>query len=173
VLLPLLARAQRFSQNLLWRWCPASLLPSIKGAFSDLANSGRSQGGTTSSVGGSGSLEVRQFNRCTVDFARTDEPISSLIAAKSTAPKALFKLPYRLAADLPLPSNKPGCNLRLTQTQVAGMSFLGVESRDWKATELALAERSVVQNRSDGSGTTFAFTNSLSIPFPQPGKARW
>ena len=54
--------------------------------------------------------------------------------------------------------NKPGCKLKLTQKQVVHL-FSG-HIKDWK--ELGCASGPVrVVYRSDGSGTTFAFTNSL------------
>jgi len=54
--------------------------------------------------------------------------------------------------------NKPGCNLRLTQKQTVDI-FAG-RIRDWKALGCAAGPITPVY-RSDGSGTTYAFTNSL------------
>jgi phosphate transport system substrate-binding protein len=54
--------------------------------------------------------------------------------------------------------NKPGCNLKLTQKQVVDV-FNG-KINDWKQLNCASGPITVV-HRSDGSGTTFAFTNSL------------
>jgi len=54
--------------------------------------------------------------------------------------------------------NKPGCTVKLTQKQTVDV-FAG-RTKDWKALGCAAGPIRVV-HRSDGSGTTFAFTNSL------------
>jgi len=54
--------------------------------------------------------------------------------------------------------NKPGCKLKLTQKQTVDI-FMG-SINDWKQVGCA-AGRMTVVHRSDGSGTTYAFTNSL------------
>jgi phosphate transport system substrate-binding protein len=54
--------------------------------------------------------------------------------------------------------NKPGCKLKLTQKQVVDI-FAG-RITDYKQVGCAAGSMRVV-HRSDGSGTTFAFTNSL------------
>jgi phosphate transport system substrate-binding protein len=54
--------------------------------------------------------------------------------------------------------NKPGCSLKLTQKQTVEV-FSG-SIKDWKALGCAAGPIKVV-HRSDGSGTTYAFTNSL------------
>jgi phosphate transport system substrate-binding protein len=54
--------------------------------------------------------------------------------------------------------NKPGCKLKLTQKQVVHI-FMG-HIKDWKEVGCA-AGKMVTVHRSDGSGTTYAFTNSL------------
>jgi phosphate transport system substrate-binding protein len=55
--------------------------------------------------------------------------------------------------------NKPGCSLKLTQKQVVGI-FQG-QINDWKQLPNCGNGPIRVVHRSDGSGTTFAFTNSL------------
>ena len=55
--------------------------------------------------------------------------------------------------------NKPGCTLKLTQKQLVDV-FQG-DIKDWKQVGCAAGPMRVVY-RSDGSGTTFAFTNSLN-----------
>lgn len=55
--------------------------------------------------------------------------------------------------------NKPGCSLKLSQKQVVDI-FQG-ELTDWSKLGCAAGPIKVV-HRSDGSGTTFAFTNSLN-----------
>jgi phosphate transport system substrate-binding protein len=59
--------------------------------------------------------------------------------------------------------NKPGCDLKLTQQQAADV-FLGTIN-DWKQLKCG-AGKITVAHRSDGSGTTFAFTSSLSAFSP-------
>jgi phosphate transport system substrate-binding protein len=54
--------------------------------------------------------------------------------------------------------NKAGCSLKLTQKQTVDI-FSG-RIRDWKQVGCAAGPMTVV-HRSDGSGTTYAFTNSL------------
>ena len=54
--------------------------------------------------------------------------------------------------------NKPGCSLKLTQKQTVDI-FSG-RIKDWKQLGCASGAIRVVY-RADGSGTTFAFTNSL------------
>ena len=54
--------------------------------------------------------------------------------------------------------NKPGCKLKLTQKQVVDI-FSGTIT-DYKQVGCSAGSMKVV-HRSDGSGTTFAFTNSL------------
>ena len=63
------------------------------------------------------------------------------------------------AGTIDVAYNKKGCKLRLTQKQVVSV-FQG-EITDWKALGCAAGPITVVR-RSDGSGTTFAFTNSLN-----------
>jgi len=83
--------------------------------------------------------------------------------------EALFQLPYRLAADLPI-AQRPGCNLRLTQDSNGAIVFLGVTHR-WKPTGIALRKDRLVHSLRMAPVPTFAFTNSLST-FSPPGKAK-
>jgi phosphate transport system substrate-binding protein len=104
---------------------------------------------------------VRQFVAGTVDFGATDEPISSKEANK--VKRGVVQIPM-VGGTIAVAYNKPGCTLKLTQKQVADI-FLGT-IKDWKQLGCAAGPVRVV-HRSDGSGTTFAFTNSLSAFSPQ------
>jgi len=103
---------------------------------------------------GSGS-GVRQFIAGTVDFGATDEPISSKDASK--VKRGVVQIPM-VGGTIAIAYNKPGCNLKLTQKQTVSV-FSGT-IKDWKQLGCSAGPIKVV-HRSDGSGTTFAFTNSL------------
>ena len=98
---------------------------------------------------------IRQFIAGTVDFGASDEPISSKDASK--VKRGVVQIPM-VGGTIAVAYNKPGCNLKLTQEQVVGV-FNG-KINDWKQLKCASGPITVV-HRSDGSGTTFAFTNSL------------
>ena len=103
---------------------------------------------------GSGS-GVRQYIAETVDFGATDEPISPKDASK--VKRGVVQIPM-VGGTIAVAYNKPGCTLKLTQKQTVDV-FSGT-IKDWKALGCAAGPILVV-HRSDGSGTTFAFTNSL------------
>ena len=98
---------------------------------------------------------IRQFIAGTVDFGASDEPISSKDASK--VKRGVVQIPM-VGGTIAVAYNKPGCNLKLTQEQVVDV-FNG-KINDWKQLKCASGPITVV-HRSDGSGTTFAFTNSL------------
>ena len=98
---------------------------------------------------------VRQFLAGTVDFAASDEPIKSSEAAK--VKRGVVQIPM-VGGTIAVAYNKPGCNLKLTQKQTVDI-FSG-RIKDWKQLKCSSGPIQVV-HRSDGSGTTFAFTNSL------------
>ena len=98
---------------------------------------------------------VRQFIAGTVNFGASDEPISAADAAK--VKRGVVQIPM-VGGTIAVAYNKKGCNLRLTQKQTVDI-FAG-RIRDWKALGCAAGPIRVVY-RSDGSGTTYAFTNSL------------
>ena len=100
---------------------------------------------------------VRQFVAGTVDFGATDEPIKASEAAK--VKRGVVQFPA-VGGTIAVAFNKADCkNLRLTQKQVADI-FLG-KITSWDQLKCGKG-RLTVAHRSDGSGTTFAFTNSLS-----------
>jgi len=121
--------------------------------FQDLASSGDVKVNYQSVGSGAG---IKQFVKGTVDFAATDEPIKDSEAAK--VKRGVVQFPA-VGGSIAIAYNKPGCDLKLTQKQVVDI-FLG-KITDWKALNCG-AGRITVAHRSDGSGTTFAFTNSLS-----------
>jgi phosphate transport system substrate-binding protein len=98
---------------------------------------------------------VRQFIAGTVDFGATDEPIKSSEVAK--VKRGVVQIPM-VGGTIAVAYNKPGCTLKLTQKQTVDV-FAG-RIKDWKQVGCAAGPMKVVY-RSDGSGTTFAFTNSL------------
>ena len=98
---------------------------------------------------------VRQFIAGTVDFGATDEPIKSSEAAK--VKRGVVQIPL-VGGTIAIAYNKKGCTLKLTQKQTVDI-FSG-RIKDWKQVGCAAGAMRVVY-RSDGSGTTFAFTNSL------------
>ena len=114
---------------------------------------------------------VRQFTAKTVDFGASDGAVSD---AKQKLP--MVHIPMTGGAIVPA-YNYPGCDAKMTQTQLADV-FLG-KITNWSA--FGCDDKNIVTVwRSDGSGTTKGFTNSLSAFSPEwkekvgTGKAvRW
>lgn len=105
---------------------------------------------------------VRQFVAGTVDFGATDEPIKASEAAK--VKRGVVQFPA-VGGTIAIAFNKADCpSLRLTQKQVADI-FLG-NIKTWEQLKCGKGPITVA-HRSDGSGTTFAFTNSLSSFSPE------
>ena len=101
---------------------------------------------------------VRQFNAKTVDFGASDGAVSD---AKKKLP--MVHVPMTGGAIVPA-YNYPGCDAKMTQTQLADV-FLG-KITNWSA--FGCADKNIVTvHRSDGSGTTKGFTNSLSAFSPE------
>ena len=98
---------------------------------------------------------IRQFVAGTVDFGASDEPIKAKEAAK--VKRGVIQIPM-VGGTIAIAYNKPGCKLKLTQKQAVDI-FSG-RINDWKQVGCAAGKMQVVY-RSDGSGTTYAFTNSL------------
>jgi phosphate transport system substrate-binding protein len=98
---------------------------------------------------------VRQFISGTVDFAASDEPIKESEVAK--VKRGVVQIPVT-GGTIAIAYNKPGCNLKLTQQQTVDI-FTG-KINNWSQLKCGSGKINVV-HRSDGSGTTFAFTNSL------------
>ena len=120
--------------------------------FQDYSNTSGNKVNYQSLGSGAG---IRQFIAGTVDFAASDEPISSKDASK--VKRGVVQIPM-VGGTIAIAYNKPGCTLKLTQQQTVDV-FLG-KINDWKQLKCA-SGKIAVAHRSDGSGTTFAFTNSL------------
>ena len=109
---------------------------------------------------GSGS-GVRQFTAKTVDFGASDGAVSD---KKQKLP--MVHVPMTGGAIVPA-YNMPGCDAKMTQTQLADV-FLG-KITNWSA--FGCADKQIVTvHRSDGSGTTKGFTNSLAAFSPEWAK---
>jgi phosphate transport system substrate-binding protein len=101
---------------------------------------------------------VRQFTAKTVDFGASDGAVSD---KKQKLP--MVHIPMTGGAIVPA-YNYPGCEAKMTQTQLADV-FLG-KINNWS--EFGCADKKIVTvHRSDGSGTTKGFTNSLSAFSPE------
>ena len=101
---------------------------------------------------------VRQFTAQTVDFGASDGAVSD---SKQKLP--MIHIPMTGGAIVPA-YNYPGCEAKMTQIQLADV-FLG-KITNWS--EFGCADKNIVTVwRSDGSGTTKGFTNSLSAFSPE------
>ena len=101
---------------------------------------------------------VRQFTAKTVDFGASDGAVSD---AKQKLP--MIHIPMTGGAIVPA-YNYPGCDAKMTQTQLADV-FLG-KITNWST--FGCEDKKIVTVwRSDGSGTTKGFTNSLSAFSPE------
>ena len=98
---------------------------------------------------------IRQFVAGTVDFGATDEPIKAKDSSK--VKRGVVQIPM-VGGTIAIAYNKPGCKLKLTQKQVVDI-FSG-RITDYKQVGCSAGKMNVV-HRSDGSGTTYAFTSSL------------
>ena len=106
---------------------------------------------------GSGS-GVRQYMAGTVDFGASDGAVSD---EKQKIP--MVHIPMTGGAIVPA-YNYPGCEVRMTQTQLADV-YLG-KITNWST--FGCESKTIVPVfRSDGSGTTKGFTNSLSAFSPE------
>ncbi|MFO7628755.1 MAG: phosphate ABC transporter substrate-binding protein PstS [Prochlorococcaceae cyanobacterium] len=132
--------------------------PFYQRAFSGLASQGVKV--NYQSVGsGAG---VRQFVAGTVDFGATDEPIKAAEAA--AVKRGVVQFPA-VGGTIAIAYNKSDCKgLKLTQKQAVDI-FLG-KINTWEGLNCGKGKITVA-HRSDGSGTTFAFTNSLSSFSPE------
>ncbi len=110
---------------------------------------------------------VRQFHAGSVDFGATDEELNASkgeFTKGVTAQRGALQIPMMGGTVTPA-YNNPSCkNLKLTQRQVADI-FLG-KIKTWDQLKCGKGAINVV-HRSDGSGTTYVFTNSLSCFSPE------
>ncbi len=104
---------------------------------------------------------VRQFSAGTVDFGASDKPMQADAIAKVS--RGVVQIPMTAGA-IAVAYNHPGCELKLTQKQLADI-FLG-SIRNFS--ELGCNDKAIkVVHRSDGSGTTYNFTKHLSAISPE------
>ena len=124
--------------------------------FSDFANETGNQVNYQAVGSGAG---VRQYVAKTVDFGASDGAVKD-----SKQPEfGMVHIPMTGGAIVPA-YNYPGCDAKMTQTQLADV-FLG-KITNWST--FGCADKSIkVVHRSDGSGTTKGFTNSLSAFSPE------
>ena len=102
---------------------------------------------------------VRQYKAKTVDFGASDGAVSD----KKQPAEGMVHIPMTGGAIVPA-YNNPGCDLKITQTELADV-FLG-KITNWS--HFGCADKRIVTVwRSDGSGTTKGFTNSLSAFSPE------
>ena len=100
---------------------------------------------------------VRQYIKESVDFGASDEPLKASEYAK--VKRGVVQIPT-VGGTIAIAYNKADCKgLKLTQKQLVGV-FLG-QITTWDQLKCGKGKLTVA-HRSDGSGTTFAFTNSLS-----------
>ena len=120
--------------------------------FSMLAKSG----GPKVNYQGIGSGGGRKaFINETVAFGASDDPISDSDIKKVS--RGVVQIPT-VGGSIAVAFNKSGCSLKLTQKQVVSI-FMG-SINNWKQLGCGDGKITVV-HRSDGSGTTAAFTESL------------
>jgi phosphate transport system substrate-binding protein len=134
------AAGATFPENIYSRW------------FSQLAKSGGPKVNYQSVGSGAGR---KAFLDETVSFAASDDPISARDKAKVS--RGVLQIPT-VGGTIAIGYNKPGCTLKLTQKQAVSV-FMGSIS-DWKELGCA-AGKITVAHRSDGSGTTAAFADSM------------
>ena len=99
---------------------------------------------------------VRQMIAGTSDFGASDKPLSA--EKRGKIKRGVIQIPMT-GGTIAVGYNKPGCDLKLTQKQVAEI-FLGKINN---YSQLGCQAGPItVAYRSDGSGTTFAFTNAVA-----------
>ena len=120
--------------------------------FSDLANSGGPKVNYQAVGSGSGR---KAFLDQTVDFGASDDPMNPTDIAKVT--RGLVQIPM-VGGTIAFGYNNPDCDLRLTQNQAARVAMGMITN--WA--ELGCPAKELLWvHRSDGSGTTKAFTSSM------------
>ncbi len=120
--------------------------------FSDLAKSGGPKVNYQAIGSGSGR---KAFIDQTVDFAASDDPMEAKDIAKVT--RGLVQIPI-VGGTIAFGYNNSECELRLTQKQAVRVA-MGI-IKDWSELGCPVGKITWV-HRSDGSGTTKAFTNSM------------
>ena len=132
--------------------------PFYQRTFADYYKETRTQVNYQATGSGAG---VRQFLASTIDFGATDKAIKD--SHLKEGDRKLVQIPIVGGAIVPA-YNKPGCELKLKQKQLADV-YLG-KIDDWA--QLGCEAGTILPvYRSDGSGTTAGFTNSLSSFSPE------
>ena len=90
-----------------------------------------------------------------MSFAASDDPITAKDKAKVS--RGVVQIPT-VGGTIALGYNKPGCTLKLTQKQAVSVFMGSIDN--WKELGCAAGKITVV-HRSDGSGTTAAFGDSM------------
>ena len=126
--------------------------------FAGLAQSGGSKVSYQAVGSGSGR---KAFIDQTVDFAASDDPIKAVDREK--VEQGVVQIPM-VGGTIAFGYNKPGCDLKLTQQQAVQVAIGKI--KDWG--DLGCEAGTITWvHRSDGSGTTKAFTNSMQAFSPQ------
>ena len=120
--------------------------------FSDVAKSGGARVNYQAVGSGSGR---KAFIDETVNFGASDDPMKQKDIDKVT--RGLVQIPMT-GGTIAFGYNNPGCDLKLTQEQAVQVALGMIEN--WK--EVGCDDQIITWvYRSDGSGTTKAFTNSM------------
>jgi len=120
--------------------------------FYDLANEKRPRVNYQAVGSGSGR---KAFIDETVNFGASDDPMKQKDIDKVT--RGLVQIPMT-GGTIAFGYNNPGCDLKLTQQQAVEVAMGIIDN--WK--ELGCDDQKLTwAHRSDGSGTTKAFTNSM------------
>ena len=120
--------------------------------FSDYAKSGGHRVNYQAIGSGSGR---KAFLDATVDFGASDDPMKKGDIAK--AKRGLVQIPMT-GGTIAFGYNMPGCDLKLTQEQAVQVAI--GEINNWNQVGCDDQKMTWVY-RSDGSGTTAAFANSM------------
>jgi phosphate transport system substrate-binding protein len=122
------------------------------------------------SIGSGGGIE--QFTARTVDFGATDVPMNSDELARAKDP--VLQVPVTLGGEA-IAYDLPGVNATIHLTrQVVANIYLGTITK-WNDPQIARLNKGmslpdtaiIVVHRSDGSGTTYIFTDFLSHVSPE------
>ena len=125
--------------------------------FSDVAKSGGARVNYQAVGSGSGR---KAFIDETVNFGASDDPMKDKDIAK--VKRGLVQIPMT-GGTIAFGYNNPGCDLKLTQQQAVEVA-MGIIT-NWKEVGCD-DQRMTWAHRSDGSGTTKAFTNSMQAFSP-------
>ena len=125
--------------------------------FSDVAKSGGARVNYQAVGSGSGR---KAFIDETVNFGASDDPMKDSDIAK--VKRGLVQIPMT-GGTIAFGYNNPGCDLKLTQEQAVEVAIGFIDN--WE--ELGCDDQKITwAHRSDGSGTTKAFTNSMEAFSP-------